>query len=181
MGVNLDRMVNDGENWISEVAVYPLVGTLPGLAKVAIGVIQLISALAYGILFLIPAIVTQDGTRLKHSWTHIKHGLGNIVAGSFEAIPLIGSLMYYVRDVMDNTEKDDVWIETEHERKFMPYDSLIYEDFRIVRGINASEKVLARIVSVKKRHSLKMEAAGGSDHLSQKKKYELAIEALHEV
>ncbi len=132
MSIKVDQMMNNIENTLSQIAAYPIAGTLAGTAKVIIGITQSITALALGILTFIPATAKGDYSSISYSWTHIKHGLGNIAGGTFEAIPLLGTAMYffrYLRQQRDSTLL--VRLSTGYENKWMPYPSLVERDWSI--------------------------------------------------
>lgn len=129
MGISVDRTLNNIENVLSDIAAYPIAGTLAGSTKIALGTTQFLTALACGILLSIPAIATCDLSLLNHSWTHMKHGLGNIVAGILEAIPLFGTILFGLRVVKSIDPSVPVYLRTGHENKWMPYSSLVEQDW----------------------------------------------------
>ncbi len=133
MGLNLDRTMNGIENLLSDASAYPVIGTLAGIGKVMIGATQGITALAYGVLTAIPCAIKRDPTPLKHSWTHIKHGIGNMAAGTLEAIPLVQTAIYWIRELKQHGGSDRIArLYTGQENKFMPYSSLEEHDWKIV-------------------------------------------------
>lgn len=83
--MSLDRMILTVERDLTQAAtICPL---LPGIAKISVGLGQSSIALLVGILAAIPSVcgwkAAQDvGT---HAWSHIQHGLGNILRGLFES------------------------------------------------------------------------------------------------
>jgi hypothetical protein len=130
MGIDVDKRINNIENYLSEIAAYPVAGIFAGTAKMIMGVVQLITAIACGILTFIPAAASRDWSPLCHSWNHIKHGLGNITAGFFEAIPLVGTAIYLLRQLNKNYYPPSIqaYFYTGHDNKCMPYTSLIKAD-----------------------------------------------------
>lgn len=185
MDVKIDRFANNIENKLTNAAYYPVLGIVPGVVKAALGVIQAICSLAYGILMIAPAAYKKDWTPLERSWEHIKHGLGNISSGLLEAIPGVGFLSVLVRDYRKHPIiSGDVLakLKTMHEDKFMPYTSLEYRDFQFVKGTDPDHdaEVEGSYKNLVGRFDKKIEAAGGEANLSPKRKYELALEASNE-
>lgn len=173
MGLSLDATINNFENNLSFVSSYPVVGTLAGGVKILMGTTQVISALAWAILTAIPALVTADYSPLNHSWTHFTHGLGNITAGTLEAIPLVQQLLYLFRTVMQMKTSDvEVTIRTEHENKFMPYRSLVEQGWTF-GGADPME-----LEKVKKQFSTTLEELGGAKNISKSRKFEIAEEII---
>ena len=105
-----------------------------GALKVLLGIAQTVSALVVGLVIGVPSRIVGKKSILNHSWTYAMHGAGNVVAGSVEAIPLVGSIAYYERcrreKAIQKTTGLDLW--THHENKFMPYESLEAQDFEVV-------------------------------------------------
>lgn len=133
MGVRvaIDNFVDSLERAASKAAIVPVVGTVTGALKVVGGVIQVTAAIATAILLFIPALATGEIKSLGlHSWTHIKHGAANILAGIIEAIPLVGTIASFRRTL----DYDHPFYSGGESRKgkFMPYQSLI--DFENVNG-----------------------------------------------
>lgn len=125
----IESHINNAEVFLSKVAVCPGIGIAAGCVKVVIGVIQIVSSifLLIGAAFLHH---TANGRMLyKASMIHIKHGMGNVVAGVLEAIPGIGTAIYMIRQRERDFAKQ-VYIKTHHEDKFMPYSSLVGEDWK---------------------------------------------------
>lgn len=128
----IDATMNNTENALSDAALWPVIGILPGGVKILMGVTQSVTALACGIITLAPAAASENWSLVHHSWTHIKHGLGNIAAGTLEALPFVGTCMYYTRKLKQASESDaQSRILTHHENKWMPYDSLVARDLSI--------------------------------------------------
>ena len=84
------------ENVISYFSQIPVLGTATGVTKVAMGVLQTIAATA-GAVIGIFARIFDNKKIFAYALDHLENGLGNIVAGTFEAIPLIGTALWYAR------------------------------------------------------------------------------------
>lgn len=136
--LRIDHNFNQTERFLSKCAAVPLFGILPGVIKVVIGGVQLITSLALGI-FTLPLRCTKHRGLNNYCWTHVKHGFGNVVAGFLEAIPFVGLGIHLVRkaratsDMSDEVEEGDyngvlIFIRTNHEDKFMRYQSLSKRD-----------------------------------------------------
>ncbi len=84
------------ENVLSYFSQIPVLGTATGVTKVAMGVLQTIVASA-GAVIGIFARIFDNKKIFAYALDHLENGLGNIVAGTFEAIPLIGTALWYAR------------------------------------------------------------------------------------
>jgi hypothetical protein len=95
--MSLELNLNNIENKLSYLSLYPVVW--PGLLKVGIGITQLVTAVAISVIFFVPACLHfEDSQKLFcRAIKHIGHGMGNIVAGAIEAIPLAGTLFFIIR------------------------------------------------------------------------------------
>jgi hypothetical protein len=82
------------ENALSYISRIPFVGIVPGVAKVAIGAIQAVSAIGIGLTAGLTAAAFGDTSIAKRSWVHIRNGAGNVAAGFCEAIPFLGTHMW---------------------------------------------------------------------------------------
>lgn len=136
--IELDQKINDIENILSFAAVNPIIGTLAGGAKVCLGVAQSFTALAIFIITSIPAAYTGNWSTSNYAWSHVKHGLGNIVTGTLESIPLVGTflgLLRLQRTIISSFEgfEGDTreFTSTGHANKFMPYESLVERDSKL--------------------------------------------------
>lgn len=128
MGVPLDRFCDTLERAGSTGAAVPVVGTLVGVLKAAGGLIQTIAAVACAILLFIPAaLMGKVNTLMDNSWAHIKHGLANVLAGTIEAIPIVGTLGYFHRSLIYMSVTNIPYSLLE---KYMPYQSLVEDDRR---------------------------------------------------
>lgn len=175
MGLNVDRALNNIENTLSDVSLYPVVGTLAGCSKILIGVVQTLSAIAYGILTFIPSAISSDWTPLKHSWTHIKHGVGNMAAGTVEAIPIVQSALYGIRQLRQAGGSDiQVKLYTGHECKFMAYASLEERDWSF---IGADDEAVNRVKQIFKE---KIQQNGGDQNTSAERKMAFAKDSIRE-
>jgi hypothetical protein len=124
--VHIDRTFDEIENVLSHISAFPVAGILAGVAKICMGTVQAITALACGILMLVPSICKNDYSSIHYSWTHIKHGIANIVAGVFEGTPILGTIIYVLRFLKGTTNSDyQVYVHVNCQEKFMPYESLL--------------------------------------------------------
>ncbi len=134
----IDSNLNRAENFLSSAARYPLIGTVAGLAKVGLGVAQVVAGLSIGIFL---ALHFDPLWPTKRYFAHVKHGAGNIVAGILESLPIIQTALYYVRENRKpRPPGTDLYVQTNHETKFMPYRSLVAKDITI-RGTGDPEKI----------------------------------------
>lgn len=130
MSIRLDRLIDALERVGSDVAIVPVAGLVAGPLKVAGGVLQVtFASTCYAALPLVSFAVGEEERILSlraYSWTHIKHGMGNVLAGTLETLPIVGTVLSLKRT------QDYITINEFYESqrgKFMPYQSLIdYEE-----------------------------------------------------
>lgn len=76
----------------------PVLGTLPAIGKVIIGVVQSVSALVLGILMAIPALFHEGSQKVLQSCgKHLQAGLQGCFEGVIETIPLLGMVAVAMR------------------------------------------------------------------------------------
>ncbi|MCB1113004.1 MAG: hypothetical protein KDK72_10160, partial [Chlamydiia bacterium] len=99
-GTSFDRAVRRIENSLSIGAAVPVLGVIPAIVKLAMGILQA-TVFAGGELILSPLIgrIAKRKTLevVKHAGSNFKHGMGNIAVSFFEAVPIIGSLLLGIR------------------------------------------------------------------------------------
>ena len=133
--IRIDRKINDLENRLSYISAYPVIGTPFGAIKILFGASQSIIAATVTIFSLIPAAATKKWSLTKYSWTHVKHGIGNIIAGVIESIPIVQTLSYKIRRI-GYLGSDVAHLVTRHEDKYMPYTSLEERDWLFYEPID---------------------------------------------
>lgn len=118
------RLLNT-ERTLTNAAETPFIGIIPGAAKVGMGTIQTAAAVACLIIFAIPAVAGHQFSRLaeRYAWSHIKHGLGNIVAGGLEAIPGMGYSGIFLRQLIQ-MRAPRFCFDTRQNDKFIPYTTI---------------------------------------------------------
>lgn len=89
---SLELKLHKVENTLSCITLIPVLGVVGGAAKVGLGLIQTVSALA---ITVIAGVTTLFGSETGKACCfraskHILHGLGNICAGVIESIPFVG-------------------------------------------------------------------------------------------
>jgi len=174
---NIDKTIDKWETKLTEFAAIPVAGTLAGGVKILMGAAQAITALVVGILLLIHTACTGNGSLVEHSWIHITHGLGNMVAGTLEAIPLLGTGLYYLRDAKALAAPYAplvLKIAPSQESKFMPYPSLVELDWKFT-GMDHMA-----VFKANEYYAKKVEQNGGEENISLSRKLELAKETLSE-
>lgn len=93
------------ERVLSKIAVVPGVGLAAGALKMAIGVVQILASLiASGIFGALSCCCKKEffAGCAEMSLIHLKNGAGNILAGFVEALPIIGTVYFFVRNRGDN-------------------------------------------------------------------------------
>lgn len=99
--------------------------------------------------------------------------MGNILAGALEAIPLVGTGLYFYRSYRTINHSDaSVKIYTGYENKFMPYSSLEAMDWKF-----SGEDDIG-IDELKGSYQQKIVDAGGEDSLSPEEMLEIARDLL---
>lgn len=112
---------------IAQVSCIPI-----GFTKILLGIVQTTAAVGLSILAIIPACLDKNfKTLLNRSLSHIPHGLGNIAAGFFEAIPLVGSISVDIRFRRTLTHNSNTILTMKDHIefaafKFYPYASIKY-------------------------------------------------------
>lgn len=83
------------EGHLTRFAVTPIVGTVTGLTKVLLGLVQTVSAVALSTIFLLGALFVADKKGALYcaaaSALHILKGAKNVAIGLLEAIPVVGT------------------------------------------------------------------------------------------
>jgi len=97
--MDFEGKINYVENHQSLYSAIPFIGIPIGLSKVILGGAQAASAIAIVTLTAIPALFQNEDTKklFFRAFKHIPHGIGNIIAGVFEAIPIAGSICMCIR------------------------------------------------------------------------------------
>lgn len=106
----LCKMMESTEEALTIAAILPVFGTLAGAVKVGIGGSQFTLAVSCAIIGGIPLALSGHSTLLRCSWSHTKHGIGNIAAGIIEGIPGLGASIAF-------------------RHKIMPYSALTSKDY----------------------------------------------------
>lgn len=94
--IGLERRIARAETELSTLAVLPIVGTIAGVVKMLIGVIQTVG----GILAMVASpLCGRKNFKdvLSRGFSHLVNGPANIVTAAIEAIPLIGSVAGVLR------------------------------------------------------------------------------------
>lgn len=143
----IERKLFQAEKSLSTVSIFPVIGIVSGGAKALMGVGQSLGGVGFGLCNFIPAIKDHDWLAMDISWTHIKHGLGNITAGIFEAIPILGTFIVLKRlkkDALDEhsragSSNKPVQLLTGQGTSFMPYDKILKTDLKYEPGSYSPE------------------------------------------
>lgn len=121
----MDQYASKIEEFLTEYASIPVLGTVPAVCKIVFGTIQTLcaaSTLVASTFFL----MTPTGKDLWYnSFRHVLHGLSNILAGIIQAIPLIGSLVIlgqYLRK--PNFSDSEEYYDNNQSNKFFAYKSM---------------------------------------------------------
>ena len=124
---NFNEFCNQAENRLGSAARFPIVGVVPATIKFALGIAQAITALVLGILSAPFRCCSDDAAAFNdHCWTHVVHGLGNMVGGLGEALLSVtivgGFILGYCR------YNGIYFTNPDHQDKYIPYSDLIVRD-----------------------------------------------------
>ncbi len=117
--VSLDSIENTLSNISSNTVIFALVA---GPLKILMGTIQLIAAS----LFFSIAKATEDTELEQHCWEHMKHGIGNMLSGIIETIPIVATFFNLIKGA--NTIPPTavgVGFETTVPSKWQPYETIV--------------------------------------------------------
>lgn len=137
MVAKIDIHLNRFEECLSLAAVVPGVGILAGALKVTLGFSQVVIAGVHAIWHKTFANRAVRWIAHDYSYTYAKHGVGNMIAGSLEALPLIGTALYLARWIKSKrftrtNEQARAYIAHSFAHKWMPYYSLVADEFELV-------------------------------------------------
>ncbi len=131
--LNIELKLHEIETKLNDWSCLPVIGAVPALAKSALGVIQLTSAIAVAIFTAIPAAFGNEKAKdlFLYSWTHVKHGVANICSGLIQILPFVSLLRYC------GGYDCSLQLEDNQPYKFMSYPTLAMEGhLTFDRGIN---------------------------------------------
>ena len=107
---DLEVGLNRVENALSMAAGATLIFPLFGAIKVKMGVIQLVAAVVSGIFASLYARATGNQKALWYATKHVNHGVGNIIRGVIEMVPIVQTLVNFrllsTRDIDDQENKE---------------------------------------------------------------------------
>lgn len=170
------------ENYLSLGALVPGLGLIPGVLKVGLGLVQTITGIVMGILSTFVACCYSAFKEYRHlGLVHTVHGMGNMLAGITEAIPLIGTAIVLIRIRRNKTNVDaqkhprsliegnaeqpyipskektncSVTIDTGQGMKFLAYRDLLNSFLRVrFTQIDTQTKSLSNSISLNYRDAL---------------------------
>jgi hypothetical protein len=126
--LSIEKKLVTIESYLNIGSCLPLIGALPALAKAGLGIIQLTSAIAIPIFTTIPTIFGNEKARdlFFYSWTHMKHGVGNIYGGLIQTIPLLTLCGWILWISLYNCE--GLQLDDRQPFKFMVYPTIAMEE-----------------------------------------------------
>jgi hypothetical protein len=92
----LEQVLSRTENALTFVAAIPILGSPAGVLKISLGTVQTIAAVAFVVLGIIPRAFDHK-EMFDCAVVHVRNGLGNIVSGAVETIPLVGTVLFLMR------------------------------------------------------------------------------------
>lgn len=125
---------NTTEYFLTATAAIPFIGTLFAVCKFTFGLVQTITALALGILSTPFRFCNEDAMAFNnHCWTHVVHGLGNMIASLGEAIPILGTILVMAR--LNGYYAGGLpGYNPEEQEKYIPYSDVIQENLSNLGG-----------------------------------------------
>ena len=112
----VERFLNNVENFLSRVSAVPILGIGSGVAKIALGVSQTaLAVLSFPFTIIYDSRAPKENTSFhdkvsRHSIRHVAHGIGNVVAGGVEAIPIAGTISYLWRNAQAATADGNILV-----------------------------------------------------------------------
>ena len=140
--MKIEKAISEIEYKLSRGASFPIVGTIPAVAKIALGIIQASIALLFTFFSAPFALCSQKArTFCKRSATHIVHGGGNILDGILEAIPGLGTYINCKRPFDRNPKGGPVicWDAQKVEEKYEAFDGGQNDQVPILMHFNSSQ------------------------------------------
>jgi hypothetical protein len=90
----LDNTAYKIETSLTKLAAIPVLGTIAGLTKTAMGIFQAAAA-CVSMIAAAPILWSKSGRSIGyHAGRHLFHGLANIIRGVFESVPILGTLSW---------------------------------------------------------------------------------------
>lgn len=113
--IGIDVQLTELEQKLSKTAKYPGLGLFAGTAKVGLGLLQIISSIVLTILLTPPLAIFS---RKNVAWpaSHLIHGFVNIFTGLVEAIPILGTVTFLIREKLGDKKAKDRGIQNLFEK-----------------------------------------------------------------
>lgn len=92
---SLTSAIKSAERSLSSAAAIPFFGTIPAALKILMGAVELAVATIFVLLALLACCFKAARDSLNEGCNHMKNGFKNILVGSCEAIPFLGTLLYF--------------------------------------------------------------------------------------
>lgn len=87
----IETYISKMEDWLSIGAMPPVIGIIPAAAKLGMGAIQLVGGATAGIFLSLAGLYNATYKPLRNrAWSHVAHGMGNMIGGSVEGVPFLG-------------------------------------------------------------------------------------------
>lgn len=85
--MTIERFCWVTEKKLQQASIPPIIGSVPAIGKIALGIIQATLGLLFTLISLPFAICSEKAcTFSKRAFTHIIHGFGNVAMGTAEAV-----------------------------------------------------------------------------------------------
>lgn len=91
------RELSQLEFYLSMGAAIPVLGTIAGNIKIALGIIQTIGGILALVFSLFFICNENGGSIFRNGFSHTVNGMANIAAGSLESIPFVGTAILFLR------------------------------------------------------------------------------------
>lgn len=81
------------EKELNNYRVIPILGMIPAIFKIVLGIIQTIVALVIAAIAILFSWTSSGQDVISHSFRHVIHGMGNILYGALLLTPVVGFLL----------------------------------------------------------------------------------------
>lgn len=99
---SLNRHLTHMEKALNIIGYIPFIGIGSGIVRIVGGELQVITALALSAIFAVKAFFSNqlnDWQCAERCLSYVIHGVGNIIRGSVEIIPLWGTIVCILYDL----------------------------------------------------------------------------------
>lgn len=121
----IDSIADYFENILSFTAVVPVLGSVAAVLKIVFGTLQTLCSIISLVIATFFLAIEPAREFWFHAFRHIFHGIGNVLIGSIQAIPLIGTFVgvYQWRETVKHSDAASTYYNSQS-HKFFAYRTL---------------------------------------------------------